>query len=122
MLGQGVVPASHHHLARLMSVEQLSQALAGLGSNVDAAVNALPSHQAFIESYCRETSRLGVDIRSAGTDRPAGVRDQTNVLDGERQGSRGGEDDRSLGAGEVRAGVAETAELDLQRLEGRRRD
>jgi tryptophan halogenase len=55
LLGQGVVPASHHHLARLMSVEQLSQALAGLGSTVDAAVNALPSHQAFIESYCRET-------------------------------------------------------------------
>jgi hypothetical protein len=26
-----------------------------LGSTVDAAVNALPSHQAFIESYCRET-------------------------------------------------------------------
>jgi len=55
LLGQGLVPASHHHLARLMPVDQLAQALTGLKANIDNAVSALPSHQAFVDGYCRET-------------------------------------------------------------------
>jgi tryptophan halogenase len=54
LLGQGLEPASHHHLARLMPVDQLGRALGDLRTNIDRAVSGLPTHQAFVDGYCRE--------------------------------------------------------------------
>ncbi len=56
LTGQGLEPRSHHHLARLMPVEQLAKALSDLKANVDTAVAALPAHQAFLDRYCPEAT------------------------------------------------------------------
>ncbi|MBX9617146.1 MAG: tryptophan 7-halogenase [Caulobacteraceae bacterium] len=56
LTGQGLEPQSHHHLARQMPVEQLARALSDLKANVDSAVAALPSHQAFLDRYCPEAT------------------------------------------------------------------
>jgi tryptophan halogenase len=52
MLGQRLEPQAHHELARLMRPEQLRGALANIARNIDAAVAALPRHQAFLDSFC----------------------------------------------------------------------
>ena len=54
LFGQGLEPARYHQLARMIPAEELSQALGSLKSNVDQAVERLPAHQSFIETYCRE--------------------------------------------------------------------
>ena len=56
MLGQRLKPRGRHHLARMMTTEQLSGALGGIRSGVDSAVARLPTHQAFLDSYCREAA------------------------------------------------------------------
>jgi tryptophan halogenase len=52
MLGQRLEPRGHHHMGRLMPPEQLRQALGDLKSNIARAVDRMPSHQAFVDSYC----------------------------------------------------------------------
>jgi tryptophan halogenase len=53
MLGQRLEPRGHHHMGRLMPPEQLRQALGDLKRNIARAVDRMPSHQAFVDSYCR---------------------------------------------------------------------
>jgi tryptophan halogenase len=52
MLGQGIVPRNYHHVARMMSQKDLEKLLTGLKQSIQQAVERLPSHQAFLESYC----------------------------------------------------------------------
>ena len=52
MLGQRLVPQSHHAVGRMMEPEQLRGALASLAANIRAAVDKLPQHQAFLDGYC----------------------------------------------------------------------
>lgn len=52
LLGQGLQPAQYHHLAQLMPKEHLARSFVDLKRAIDAAVQALPSHQTFVESYC----------------------------------------------------------------------
>ena len=52
MLGQGLTPRGHHRMGAMMDDAQLRQALADLKRNIDAAVDRLPSHQAFLDQYC----------------------------------------------------------------------
>ncbi|KQS55376.1 tryptophan halogenase [Brevundimonas sp. Leaf363] len=54
MLGQNLTPRAHHAMARMMPTDQLAGALADLKSNIDRAVDRLPTHQAFVDSYCAE--------------------------------------------------------------------
>lgn len=54
LFGQGLEPARYHRLAQLLPSDKLAEALGTLKANIDAAVAALPSHQAFIDTYCRE--------------------------------------------------------------------
>ena len=54
MFGQGVEPERYHRLGQLMPADQLADALSSLKGNIDKAVMNLPSHQTFVESYCRE--------------------------------------------------------------------
>lgn len=52
MLGQRLLPRSHHAMGALMPPEQLRKALAGAAENVRQAVAKLPTHQAFLDSFC----------------------------------------------------------------------
>jgi tryptophan halogenase len=53
MLGQGILPESHHPAADLMGDAELSGFLNDIKMQVDRTVAQLPSHQAYVEQYCR---------------------------------------------------------------------
>lgn len=53
MLGQGVMPRHHHHMGALLGEERLRGALGSLKANIAGAVSKMPTHQAFIDQYCR---------------------------------------------------------------------
>ena len=53
MLGQRLTPAAWHPLARAMPPGELGTVLRGLQFNIAAAVARLPTHQKFLDSYCR---------------------------------------------------------------------
>ena len=52
MLGQGVMPASHHQTADLMGDAELSGFLNNISGPIANTVRQLPSHQAYVERYC----------------------------------------------------------------------
>ena len=52
MLGQGITPRQHHPAADLMGDQELSAFLAGIRNQVERTVAQLPTHQAYVESYC----------------------------------------------------------------------
>jgi tryptophan 7-halogenase len=53
MLGQGILPAQHHPVADLMGDPELTQFLGEIRTSVDRTVKQLPSHQTYIERYCK---------------------------------------------------------------------
>jgi len=52
MLGQGIMPKSHHQTADLMGDEELKAFLGGIKGRIDRTVVQLPTHQAYVERYC----------------------------------------------------------------------
>lgn len=52
LMGQGLVPEGYNVLAKMMPPTELRGALTSLKGNVDAAVAKLPTHDAFLRSYC----------------------------------------------------------------------
>ena len=54
LFGQELAPRAYHRMAELIPDDRLAQALGDLKGSIDRAVAALPSHQSFVESYCRE--------------------------------------------------------------------
>ncbi len=52
LMGQRLEPKSYHHLAQLMPPEHLNRALNDLKSRIDAGTGGMPSHNAFLDSYC----------------------------------------------------------------------
>lgn len=52
MLGQGIMPKSHHPVADAMTPEEITRFLAHISTNVNRTVASLPTHQAYLESYC----------------------------------------------------------------------
>ncbi|MCW8125854.1 tryptophan halogenase family protein [Microbulbifer halophilus] len=57
MLGQGLKPEGHHPLPCLMSEAEMRQLQDKLRSDVDRIVSGLPTHQEFIDHYCRSSDR-----------------------------------------------------------------
>ena len=53
VLGQRQQPASYHHVARMMSEAKLREALTTLQGNIRQAVEALPDHGRYLESYMK---------------------------------------------------------------------
>ena len=51
MLGQGIVPKSYHHAARMMEPGQLQKALSDLKARIAHEVGQLPDHGAFVAAY-----------------------------------------------------------------------
>ena len=52
MLGQGIVPRQHHPSADLMGDEELTAFLENIRRNIDQTVSRLPTHQAYLSTYC----------------------------------------------------------------------
>jgi tryptophan 7-halogenase len=52
MLGQGIMPRTHHQTADLMGDTELAGFLNGISDNIARTVAQLPPHQAYVEQYC----------------------------------------------------------------------
>lgn len=53
LLGQGIVPAQHHPLARGLSDGDMRRLLDAIRQPIEQAVAQMPSQQAFIDRYCK---------------------------------------------------------------------
>ena len=53
MLGQGIMPEQYHPIVNMMSDKELENFLNGIKGSVDDLVDQLPSHQQFIDKYCK---------------------------------------------------------------------
>ena len=53
MLGQGIEPGQYHPAVDVMSDDELRRFLEGIRSSVEKTVAQLPSHQAYVERYCK---------------------------------------------------------------------
>jgi tryptophan halogenase len=53
MLGQGLMPRQYHTIADEMSDEELRKFMHAAEASVTRTVSQLPSHQAFIDHYCK---------------------------------------------------------------------
>jgi tryptophan halogenase len=53
MLGQHIMPQSYHPIVDMMKIEDLEHFLKGLKSIVQNEVKQMPSHQDFIDAYCK---------------------------------------------------------------------
>jgi Tryptophan halogenase/Family of unknown function (DUF6445) len=76
MMGQGIVPAAHHPITRQMDDRALSEFLAEVRKDVARKLMRLPSHQAFIDRYCKagpppDTSSMGAATTAAPSSAPA---------------------------------------------------
>jgi tryptophan halogenase len=52
MLGQRLEPMSYHHMADMLSAENLRTMLETLSTNIRGAVAKMPTHKEFLEQYC----------------------------------------------------------------------
>ncbi|WP_371310572.1 tryptophan halogenase family protein [Hyphomonas sp.] len=53
MLGQRIDPKGYHHMGRLMTDDQMDMVLNGIRNNINKALEKMPSHQDFVDQYCR---------------------------------------------------------------------
>lgn len=53
MMGQGIEPQSYHPIVDMMSEQELRRFIEVQGQKVDHVLQQLPTHQAFIDRYCR---------------------------------------------------------------------
>ena len=58
MLGQGLMPEQHHQVADLMGDAELSNFLGTIKARIARTVSQLPSHQAYVEQYCKAPDTL----------------------------------------------------------------
>jgi tryptophan 7-halogenase len=56
MLGQGIIPERYHHYPRAMSDQDLTRFLSGLKGSIEQAVAQMPSHQDFVDRYCKASN------------------------------------------------------------------
>ena len=55
MLGQGVYPEQYHQIAAIMKPHELERFLSDIRQTIAKAVADLPSHQTFLDQYCRSS-------------------------------------------------------------------
>ena len=65
MLGQGIMPVSHHQTADLMGDEELKHFLGNIKSKIDRTVVQLPTHQAYVQRYCGRPEAESKAVRAA---------------------------------------------------------
>jgi tryptophan halogenase len=52
MMGQGIMPQTHHPIAEKLTDEELSRFLATIRNTVAKTVKSLPQHEAYVTRYC----------------------------------------------------------------------
>jgi tryptophan halogenase len=52
MLGQGLMPESHHPVADVMSEAEVKRFLDYIIENVNKTAEGLPSHEDYLKKYC----------------------------------------------------------------------
>ncbi|HEY6527789.1 MAG TPA: tryptophan halogenase family protein [Cellvibrionaceae bacterium] len=52
MLGQGIMPKSYHHFARIMNDRKLKEFLNNLSQDMHEKVAKMPEHDTFLRQYC----------------------------------------------------------------------
>jgi len=55
MLGQGIYPEQYHQIAAIMKQHELEGFLTNIRQTIEKAVSELPSHQTFLDQYCRSS-------------------------------------------------------------------
>ena len=63
MLGQGIAPERYHHYAQAMSDQDLTRFLSGLKGSIEQAVAQMPSHQDFLNRYCKASNTARPELR-----------------------------------------------------------
>ena len=58
MIGQGIMPADHHPVARALPDADLGRLFEAIRKPINAVVQSMPSHQAFLERYCPADSSV----------------------------------------------------------------
>ncbi len=58
MLGQGLLPEQYHPIVNMMSDKELTDFLQGIDQTVTNLVAQLPSHQQFINHYCKSSAAV----------------------------------------------------------------
>ncbi len=53
MLGQGIMPEQYHKIAEIMNDKELINFMSSLKTSITSAVEKLPSHSDFLQSYCK---------------------------------------------------------------------
>ncbi|WP_421418335.1 tryptophan halogenase family protein [Pseudoalteromonas lipolytica] len=56
MLGQGIKPQQYHHVASLMSEQELMQFLHGIKQQIAHRLAQLPNHKEFVSKYCSQNN------------------------------------------------------------------
>ena len=64
MLGQGITPRQHHPLARGLADADMRRLFDGIRQPIDKLVATMPSHQQFIEQYCKADSSVWAGKRN----------------------------------------------------------
>jgi len=62
MMGQGIVPRTHHPIAAKLTDEELTGFLDGIRGGIAKSVASMPSHADYVASYCgipREAVAMG---------------------------------------------------------------
>ncbi len=59
MLGQGITPAQHHHIADLMDDTELNGFLEEIRTRVERTVAQLPAHADYVARYCERPGQMG---------------------------------------------------------------
>ena len=58
MIGQGLMPEQYHPIVNMMSDQELEQFLATIDQGVTNLVGQLPTHQEFINHYCKSAAMM----------------------------------------------------------------
>jgi tryptophan halogenase len=58
MFGQGINPANYQHMAEGMPDQDLVRFLDGIRTTISSAVAAMPTHQQFVDQYCRADDEI----------------------------------------------------------------
>jgi tryptophan 7-halogenase len=56
MFGQGIMPRHYNQVTQALSREELSRVLNSMRSEISQAVSTMPSHQQFIDRYCKASA------------------------------------------------------------------
>ncbi len=60
MLGQHIEPRAYHPLVDQVPAEDIYRFLDGVAQTIERCVDAMPTHQAFIERYCAASPAAAV--------------------------------------------------------------